>query len=429
MQIDAHAPQPTPEERLRQAEAALAETKQKLYEALARLKFLELSDVHASFLENTTEGVIFTDASDAVTYANPCLLRMVGVESPGALLFRALPDDLWEAPEEKGQLFQDLKAGHFVRDREWVLRTLKGERLVVLCNATPVQEKEGAYTGGAIILRDITDRRQLELELRQQNEAYAQLVEELQRSLATLRETQHRLMAEANLAAASDLGAGLLHELSDAASIIEVRAYLLQHTVSLDEPALNALRQMREAGDRIAAAAVSLRNLPRHRESPVHFDLRGALQEVLAELNSNHMLDDYQVEVEQPATPIVTHGHRLQIQQALRNIIINAGEALSKLPGQALKRLSLRLTSSGDTASIDVHDNGPGFEEKVLQRLYRPGNSTKAVKGHARGLGLGLFIAHQVLKAHGGHLNVDSEPGAGATVRLTLPLAPSCPQT
>lgn len=410
--------------RTRQLETELGKARAELYEALARLKFLEQTNPQAAFLNNVSEGVIFVNAGDEVTYANPHFLDMIGAGSAERVLYKALPSALWDTPRELERLLSDLHAGRYIRERECTLRNFRGEPLVVLCNATPVQDRAGAYLGGAIVLRDITAKRALEMELRRQNEAYLKLVDKLQLSLSALRNTQSRLLAEANLSFASHLSANLLPELSDAVSLIEVRSYLLEHTLKSDETLLANVRQIHDAVERIAAVADSLRNLPRFRESPDQFDLRDVLSEVLSDGKEGLHLDDCEVAVECPESPALTEGHRAQVQQAVTNILVNAGEAMARLPSDAPKRLDVRLSVNGKYAAINVCDSGPGFDRQVITRLFRPGNTTKAVSGRATGLGLGLFVAHQVAEAHGGSLDVQSEPGAGATVTLRLPLLP-----
>ena len=416
------------EERLHHLETELAETRKRLYETMARLKFMEQADSQAASLENITDGVIFTNADDEVTYANPRFLEMVCAASPEMVLFRPLPDTLWELPQEKVRLFRDLHAGRYVRDRELVLRTFNNKRLVVLCNITPVHDDSGSFVGGATAFRDITDKRALEMELRQQNEAYLRLVDKLQGSLNALRETQSQLMAEANLAFASDLSAGLLHELSNAVSLIEVRAYFLERTWCYDPDALSNVQAIREATERISAVLASLRNLPRHHEHPAPVNLQDLLTEVVTDLTASNVLGSAEVILTLAETPLVIEGHRGHVQQAVRNLILNAGEALSHLPADRQRQIECRLSLVGTWAHIDIIDNGPGFESRVLAQLFRPGNSTKSVSG-VRGLGLGLFVAHQVAEAHGGSLSVKSEPGAGATVSLEFPLVSFNPQT
>lgn len=426
---DQPSSQPSMEQRLRHVEAELADARRQLHEAQVRLKFLEQAGAHSAFLDNVTDGVLFTNPNDEVIYVNPAFLRMVDAPSSGDVLSCALPDALWEVPEEKTGLFRDLHAGRYVREREWTWRGFRGRPLVVLCNASPILNDQGEYIGAALALRDITVRRALELELRQQNEAYAKLVKELQHNLEVLRETQSSLMAEANLAFASSLSAGLLHELSNAISVIEVRAYILERIADRDESLRESARKIREAVERVAALGDSLRNLPRHHESPQRFDVREVVGALLADLRNGHLLDDLEVRVSQPEAPLMLYGHPVQIRQAVRNLVVNAGEALARLPVGSARRLDLDVSANGTYSYIAVRDNGPGFEAQVIQRLYQPGNSTKVVGGRTRGLGLGLFVAHQVAEAHGGHIHVESSPGAGATVTLKLPFVSPNPQS
>jgi signal transduction histidine kinase len=73
--------------------------------------------------------------------------------------------------------------------------------------------------------------------------------------------------------------------------------------------------------------------------------------------------------------------------------------------------------------TIEVHDEGIGLSAGDLERIFE--KFERAVpSAHYGGLGLGLFIARQIVEAHGGQIEVESTPGAGATFRVTLPRVP-----
>jgi predicted ATPase/signal transduction histidine kinase/tRNA A-37 threonylcarbamoyl transferase component Bud32 len=105
-----------------------------------------------------------------------------------------------------------------------------------------------------------------------------------------------------------------------------------------------------------------------------------------------------------------------RLEQVITNLITNA---LKFGPGHPIE---IGVRSSGDGAELSVKDHGVGIEPArqpfVFDRFERAVSTT-----HYGGLGLGLYIAHRIVKAHGGDLRVESEPGHGATFTLTLPWA------
>lgn len=118
-----------------------------------------------------------------------------------------------------------------------------------------------------------------------------------------------------------------------------------------------------------------------------------------------------------PDLPLVK-GDRIELQQVLVNLMINAGQAMARQPTPRV--LSVEASRPGDDElAITVSDTGPGIAEDDLVRLFDPFFTTKA-----DGMGMGLAICRRTMEAHGGRLLVQSAPGKGAQFQLTLPLSP-----
>lgn len=118
------------------------------------------------------------------------------------------------------------------------------------------------------------------------------------------------------------------------------------------------------------------------------------------------------------AAPVVGFWDRLRIEQAVANLIANAikyGEG---------KPVEVRVEAVERTARIAVRDRGMGIGPEDVKRVF--GRFERAVSArHFGGLGLGLFIARQVVEAHGGEIIVESEKGAGSTFTIVLPVRPA----
>lgn len=104
-----------------------------------------------------------------------------------------------------------------------------------------------------------------------------------------------------------------------------------------------------------------------------------------------------------------------QIKQACMGIIVNASEAVSE-QGEILMHTS---NPDEDTVKIDITDNGIGIDPEDIPHIFEPFFSTKQ---QARGIGLGLSIAHGIIQSHKGKIQVKSEPGLGTTISILLPL-------
>jgi signal transduction histidine kinase len=114
-----------------------------------------------------------------------------------------------------------------------------------------------------------------------------------------------------------------------------------------------------------------------------------------------------------PQSPVVK-GRAAPLQQVLLNLVTNAVDATA-----TGGRIAIRTRQAGaDSAEIEVADTGRGIPAASLKSLFEPFFTTKEP---GRGTGLGLFIADQIVREHGGRIEVESQEGEGTTFRVTLP--------
>jgi signal transduction histidine kinase len=107
-----------------------------------------------------------------------------------------------------------------------------------------------------------------------------------------------------------------------------------------------------------------------------------------------------------------------QVNQVLMNLVTNAAQALDK-PDKAIVITTRR--EGADAIAIEVADNGKGIAPEALPKIFDPFFTTKEV---GKGTGLGLSIAYKIVSAHGGHIDVKSQPGKGTVFTVTLPVNP-----
>ena len=118
-----------------------------------------------------------------------------------------------------------------------------------------------------------------------------------------------------------------------------------------------------------------------------------------------------------PKLPLVA-GDRVQLQQVLLNLLMNAFDA-SELPGATTRRVILRAEADGDSmVHVSVRDHGPGLPPEGSEIWFEPFHTSKP-----NGLGMGLVIVRGIIEAHGGTLQVDAAEGGGACFHFRLPAA------
>lgn len=108
-----------------------------------------------------------------------------------------------------------------------------------------------------------------------------------------------------------------------------------------------------------------------------------------------------------------------QVQQALVALLVNAVEAMHEMP-ESERELTVSVHGDDDEVEIAVADRGVGMAPEVLQQIFEPFYSTK----EGGGVGLGLAVVYGIVNRHGGHVDVESEPGKGTTFRLHIPRQP-----
>ena len=109
-----------------------------------------------------------------------------------------------------------------------------------------------------------------------------------------------------------------------------------------------------------------------------------------------------------------------QIQQVLLNLIINAEHAMSTAHGRGTLQIRTSFDERKRRVNVDVGDDGPGVSSVVKERIFDPFFTTKAA---GEGTGLGLTVAHAIVRDHGGEIELSSPPGGGAVFTIQLPAA------
>ena len=105
------------------------------------------------------------------------------------------------------------------------------------------------------------------------------------------------------------------------------------------------------------------------------------------------------------------------LEQAILNLLVNASKYSA-----APKRIGLEVREQGPWAVIAVEDKGVGIPAREIRRIFEPFYRVKGAATGTSGAGLGLAIVHHVVKAHGGHITVDTKEGVGSRFSIFLPV-------
>jgi signal transduction histidine kinase len=223
------------------------------------------------------------------------------------------------------------------------------------------------------------------------------------------------------IATASELSASIAHEINQPLAAIvangnAVTRFLEAATPDLDE-VRTALKSIVEDGYRAGQVIRNVRAMfrkDRQEEGPV--DLNDLIRQTLVLLRNELRSKGVTVRTELADGLPHVEGNRIQLQQVLLNLVINAVEAMEQVTerDRVLHVTSRNHDPAGVT--ITVEDTGPGVDPKTIERIFEPFYSTKA-----HGMGMGLSICRSIIEAHGGRLSASPADPHGLAMRIVLP--------
>lgn len=239
---------------------------------------------------------------------------------------------------------------------------------------------------------------------------------------AAVQEAQARLLRVARASTVGELTTSIAHEVNQPLAAIASSAEASQRWLAQDPPNVDKARQTlariladaHRASDVIARIRGLTRGASPERRG---FDLNQAVLEMLAlsrsELEQHAVIVTTQFDDELP----LVLGDRVQVQQVIGNLILNAVDAMAGIPAAA-RRLTLRsLRVDGGRIALSVRDHGSGLPLEAPERVFDAFWTTKS-----GGLGLGLSLSRSILEANGGQIRAEPAEGGGAHFVFELPI-------
>jgi len=242
-----------------------------------------------------------------------------------------------------------------------------------------------------------------------------------------LRELERRRLEQVlfdteKLAATGRLAASIAHEINNPLEAVQNSLYLLSRAVPDESPERSFLDIATRETQRMSRILRQMLGFYRPTTSMGPTDVNALVLE--AETLVAKRLRETGVRIEKellPDLPLI-RASADQLKQVLLNLYLNATEAMP-----TGGRLIVATHTGGgeldahaaDVVRIDVRDTGSGISDEAIARIFEPFFSTKMEKG----TGLGLWVSHGIVQAHGGTLKVRSRPGQGTTFTITLPIA------
>ena len=220
---------------------------------------------------------------------------------------------------------------------------------------------------------------------------------------------------------AGELTASISHEINQPLGAILANAETAQSMLRSSRPDLQELNNIvndiihddKRASEVIRRMRSLLKKAPFEQKS---FDLNELVAETVEFLSSLAVARKVELagSIAPVALPIV--GDRIQLQQVILNLVVNAIDAMADMPSES-RKISIRSSRGKDDAELIVTDCGPGIAADRLKEIFEPFVTSKA-----QGMGMGLSIARTIIEAHNGRIWAEDQPGEGASFQIRLPL-------
>jgi PAS domain S-box-containing protein len=382
------------------AQAAISIENTRLYRDLAEreARIRRLVDANIA-------GIFIWDIEGRILEANDAFLNIVGYDRADLVSGRIHWTDL--TPSEQVGLDANQRTPEF--NRTDTLQTLEkefyrkdGTRVPVLIGRSLFQE--GGNEGVAFIL-DLTERKRAQ----QEHERLRQLESDL---------------AHMNrLTMMGELAASLAHEIKQPIAAARNNACAALNFLNRHPPDLSETREALDSivGDADRAGNIIDRIRDQIKKAPprkLYFDLNEAIREVTELARSAIIQNGVTVRIRIAEKEASIEGDRVQLQQVILNLLLNAVEAMSSVEAGAREVSISTERSVTNDVLVALRDSGPGIGPEDRERVFQAFYTTKST-----GAGMGLAICRSIIEAHGGRLWVDANEPHGAAFQFILPRA------
>jgi PAS domain S-box-containing protein len=347
-------------------------------------------------------GIFIFDLEGRIIEANDAFLRMVGYDRDDFVSGRVRWTDLTppEWRDRHARAIAELKVAGTVQPYEREYFRKDGSRVPALIGSA--QFEEGGNEGAAFVL-DLTERR---------------------RGAETLREVQAELAHASRVATMGQLTASIAHEVTQPIAAVTTNAQGALRWLCRQPPDLEQVQQSltrivknsTRAGDVINRIRELIKKAPPRKD---RVDINEAIREVIELAHGEVVKNHVAVETNLADGLPLIEGDRVQLQQVMLNLIINAIEAMSGVDDE---RRDLHIsTRQGEPSGVlvGVRDSGPGLGSGDPERVFATFYSTKP-----GGLGMGLSICRSIIETHGGRMWATANAPRGAIFQFTVDAYP-----
>jgi PAS domain S-box-containing protein len=375
------------------SQAAIALENARLYRDVAEREAKIRRLVDANII-----GILISSRKGEIIEANDAFLKMVGYDredlAAGNMRWNDLTPPDWRTSTATARKGMDTTGAVQPYESEYVRKD--GSRVPVLIGSAGFDEQRDQ---GVAFVLDLTERKRAE---------------------EALRHMQTELAHANRVATMGQLSASITHEVKQPITAAVTYALAARRFLSAEPPnthevddALSLIvKEGNRAGEVVGRIHALIKKAPARKDAVA---INDAILEVIALTRTEAANSSVSVRTQLAEGLPRVQGDRVQLQQVLLNLIINAIEATRDV-GEEDRELLISSHNEPDGVSVEVRDSGPGFAPAALERVFEAFYSTKP-----GGLGMGLSICRSIIEAHGGRLWASANLPRGASFHFVLP--------
>jgi PAS domain S-box-containing protein len=377
-----------------------------------------------NIVQSSVDAIVATDPKGQITFANRSMQEMVlGKAGQEDRLLGTPMSRLYSGGQaEARKIMSTLRERGRLLNYETSMVSNEGS-IPILTSASLLKDEKGAVIGTLGIIKDLTEKKRLE--------------EDLRKAQADLVQTER-------LAAVGRLASGVAHEMNDPLTSILTFGNLLREDTKEADASRESLDIILKEANRARRIVSDLLSFSREAKPSLEWiDLNDVLNMSLLLLEKQGAMEGIEVRLDLASELPLVRADAGQMHQVFTNILLNAVQAMGSRPSgkgpdspPLEKRISLRTrfyesreesfplhpALSGPFIRIFIEDTGPGIPPDVLNKIFDPFFTTK---GTGEGTGLGLYIVSGILKNYGARYDLESEVGRGTTFTIDFPLSNS----
>jgi PAS domain S-box-containing protein len=383
----------------------LEKTKRKLEISQKRLVHVE------NIFDASPDAIVVSDLEGKIVECNNATVALLGFEKKDDLIEKDYANYITASDLPKlNDTLQSISETDLARSFELVALDKDGRGFPVEVSTSVIRDSKGNSSGLVSIVKDITQRKRMEEQLKNYSDHLEKLVDE---RTEALKESQEQLLKSRQLAAIGQAATMVGHDLRNPLQAIENGIFYIETGL----PNHQLSEKAKETFERIHRSIEYADNIVNNLQSFTAKKKPMLLETPLDTIIEDFLLifkkpDKIEVIVESEKLPKVLVDKEM-IERVFVNLANNGLQAMEKKGG----KLKISVKTTNDFVKVTFTDTGVGIAEDNLEKIFTPFFTTKA-----QGMGLGLPICKRIIEKHGGSITVESKVGEGSTFTVNLPI-------